>query len=155
MKIETKRCNIRSFEQKDIKDFMLYRNDSEWMQYQGFKNLDQAAYEKALLKTGVFLEGVQLAIIKKDDQKLIGDLYMQLEEDHFWLGYTINPNFSRQGYAFEVLKKVLDWIPTQNIKKVYAGVVKENEASIRLLLKLGFKETGEIEDDEIIFKLDL
>lgn len=37
MEIQTKRCIIRPFNESDINRFMDYRNDMDWMQYQGFK----------------------------------------------------------------------------------------------------------------------
>lgn len=45
MKIETKICVVRKFIEKDIEEFMLYRNNEDWMQYQGF------AIEKRSKKT--------------------------------------------------------------------------------------------------------
>ena len=43
MRIETERCLIRRFEEMDIGDFMIYRNNEKWMQYQGFKGLTKPA----------------------------------------------------------------------------------------------------------------
>ena len=39
LNIYSKRCVIRPFNADDIEPFMAYRNDAEWMQYQGFKSL--------------------------------------------------------------------------------------------------------------------
>lgn len=37
--IHTARCTVRQFAEHDIDDFMVYRNDMDWMRYQGFKGL--------------------------------------------------------------------------------------------------------------------
>lgn len=42
----TPRCFIRDFRIEDIPTVMTYRNDLEWMKYQGFKNREKAAYIK-------------------------------------------------------------------------------------------------------------
>ena len=71
--------NIRPFKESDIDDFMEYRNDMEWMKYQGFKVLNKEEYEDALLKDVSLEKGMQLAIINKSDDRLIGDLYVRKE----------------------------------------------------------------------------
>ncbi len=49
MDLDTVRCNIRPFLVEDIDAFMAYRNDMDWMKYQGFKGLTKQEYTKALL----------------------------------------------------------------------------------------------------------
>lgn len=39
MEVHTAHCRLRQFEEQDIDDFMVYRNDMDWMRYQGFKGL--------------------------------------------------------------------------------------------------------------------
>ena len=39
--IETNRCLLRCFKEKYLDSFMIYRNNEEWMKYQGFKNLSK------------------------------------------------------------------------------------------------------------------
>ncbi|MDT7066789.1 hypothetical protein RQM06_19405 [Citrobacter freundii] len=70
---------------------MLYRNDAEWMKYQGFKGLTKEDYESALLGVLTLTQGIQLAIVNKLTQVLIGDIYLRQQCDVFWLGYTITP----------------------------------------------------------------
>ena len=48
MEIYTERCLIRRFEAPDIDDFMVYRNDMDWMKYQGFKGLTKQEYERCV-----------------------------------------------------------------------------------------------------------
>ncbi len=89
MEICTERCLIRRFEAPDIDDFMVYRNDMDWMKYQGFKGLTKQEYEDALLGSHTFQDGVQLAVIHKKSGKLIGDVYLKQEGDSFWIGYSV------------------------------------------------------------------
>ena len=58
MEICTERCLIRRFEEPDIDDFMVYRNDMDWMKSQGFKGLTKQEYEDALLGDHTFQDRV-------------------------------------------------------------------------------------------------
>ena len=80
MLIETSRCLIRNFEEKDINEFMSYRNDEFWMRYQGFKGQTEQEYKNVLLKEFELQKGAQLAIVLKDSGCLIGDIYLKQDE---------------------------------------------------------------------------
>ncbi|BES64996.1 hypothetical protein SANA_14350 [Gottschalkiaceae bacterium SANA] len=155
IRFETKRCLIRNFIEGDIEEFMDYRNDKNWMQYQGFTGLTREEYKEALLTEGSVDEGMQLAIVCKSNSKLLGDLYLKKCGDVFWIGYTISPLYARQGYAYETTLALLEWIKGQGISKVYAGVLPENRASIQLLKKLGFTCIERDENEEDIFLLEV
>ncbi|CDL32497.1 hypothetical protein [Enterobacter hormaechei] len=47
------------------------------MKYQGFKGLTKRAYEAALLGVLTLDRGIQLAIINKLTEVLIGDIYLR------------------------------------------------------------------------------
>lgn len=137
--IETERCYLRSFEEKDIDLFMIYRNNEDWMKYQSFKNLTKEEYRKALLVPLNIEDGVQLAIAHKDSDNLFGDIYLKKTEKTIFIGYTINPVYSRRGYITEVLKALLPNLKEKYSDcKIIATTEKENIPSKNLLLKLGF-----------------
>jgi len=145
--IETVRCILRSFEEKDLDSFMTYRNNDEWMKYQGFKNLTKDEYRKALLVPLNIENGVQLAIADKNTDELLGDLYLIKKENTIEIGYTINPAHARKGYIKEILEVVLiklkECFPEC---KIIAEIEKDNIPSKKLLLKLGFVYDAWIED---------
>ena len=151
---ETERCQIRPFEEKDIEAFMSYRNNLDWMQFQGFKGKKYLEYKAALLKQPNFQEGVQLAVVNRKTGELIGDLYLKLEKKIGWIGYTIAPQFARQGLATEVVTQLLVQLQQAGLTLLKAGVEELNLASIALLKKLGFTEIG-TEDSELIFEREL
>lgn len=153
MKFDTVRCNIRPFNAEDIDAFMSYRNDMEWMKYQGFKGLSKQEYMQALLNEQSLSNGMQLAIICKQTNTLIGDLYLKQEGDTCWIGYTITPLKSRCGYAYEAVSALICSLTTQGINRVKASVAIGNDASVMLLEKLKFTFLG-IEADEQIFQLN-
>jgi [ribosomal protein S5]-alanine N-acetyltransferase len=147
---ESERCYVRPFINADLDDFLLYRNNLEWMKFQGFKGLSREEYEEILLKEPLVENGAQFAIICKADHHLIGDIYVKKEKETFWIGYTVSPSSKRQGYAYEITKSLIHWLNEQGEFKIMAGTVPENIASIRLLEKTGFLKTGE-ENGELIF----
>ena len=59
------------------------------------------------------------------------------------IGVVIRKERRRQGVATAALKELLDYArKTLHLHQVYAFVSKDNEASSRLFLKLGFEENG-------------
>lgn len=138
MEIETARCLILPFTEQNLDDFMAYRNDMEWMRYQGFKGLTREAYREALLGDPTSAPSKQLAIVSKQSNQLIGDLYIRKAADCHWIGYTISPGHARHGYAFEAVSGLIVALGKEGVTCVKASVEPENTASIELLKKLGF-----------------
>lgn len=58
------------------------------------------------------------------------------------IGYIIHPDFSGKGYATEAVRAVVDMaLHHRGLAAVIADVDPRNEASLRLLERLGFVET--------------
>ncbi len=151
---ETERCRIRPFEEGDIEAFMSYRNNLDWMRFQGFKGKKYLEYKAALLMQPKFHQGVQLAVVSKQTGELFGDLYLKLAKNVCWIGYTIAPHHARNGYAFEVVEELMRQLNHDGVRVFKAEVEAENIASIALLHKLGFTQTKS-EGIELIFQRDL
>jgi len=148
---ESERCYVRRFAESDLDAFVDYRNNVEWMKYQSFKGYSREEYKEILLKEATLESGAQLAIIRKVDQTLIGDVFIKKEDAIFWIGYTVHPSFKRQGYAFEIVQAMVEWIQQQGDYQIMAGVAVENSASIQLLRKLKFTQVNE-ENGELFFQ---
>jgi RimJ/RimL family protein N-acetyltransferase len=141
---ETDRLFVRSFQEYDMKDFMKYRNNLEWMKYQGFKGLKKEEYINALVKPFDINNHSQVAIILKAKNVVIGDLYLKKTNNSIHVGYTINPDYARKGYTFEATLGVIDYLKEMYPEcTIESGVDIENIPSIRLLEKLGFLRTNE------------
>jgi len=124
------------------------------MRYQGFKGLAKQEYKKVLLKEVALNEGTQLAIVLKDSDCLIGDIYLKQEANSVWFGYTISPLYARRGYASEAVNGMIAWIREKGIDKILAATLPENIPSINLLKKLKFSFVGMNEHGEEIYILD-
>lgn len=149
----SERCWVRPFHADDLDDFMSYRNNSEWMKHQYFKGRSKEEYEEALLKEQSLESGAQFAVVRKADQKLLGDIYVKKEADTFWIGYTVSPAFKRQGIAYEIVHSLMVWIRQQGNFKIMAGAAPENMASARLLEKLGFSKV-DANSVEVVYSWD-
>lgn len=154
LNVDTVRCNIRAFRAEDIDAFMVYRNDLNWMKYQEFKGLTKQEYATALLGNHSLTHGIQLAIICRQTNTLIGDLYLKQEGDVCWIGYTITPLKARQGYVCEAVSAMIYFLATQGITYIKASVTTGNDASISFLKKLNFIFLS-TEANEQIFGLNL
>lgn len=148
----SERCCVRPFQADDLDDFMSYRNNLEWMKHQYFKGRSKEEYEEVLLKEPSLESGAQFAVVRKADQKLLGDIYVKKEADTFWIGYTVSPAFKRQRVAYEIVHSLIVWIREQGEFKIMAGAAPENIASIRLLEKLGFSKV-DANDVEVVYSL--
>lgn len=136
---KTELCLVRSFTEIDLDIFMEYRNDKEWMKYQGFKGLSKDKYRKSLLAPFCLKRGSQLAIAERSNNLLIGDLYLKKENEIIDIGYTIHPNYSRQGLILEVVSHLIDYLFLNHPKCIIrAEMEMGNIASRNLLIKSGF-----------------
>jgi [ribosomal protein S5]-alanine N-acetyltransferase len=138
IRFETARLLVHAFREDDLDAFMAYRNDRAWMRFQSFKGLDVQAYRAALLGTRAVEKGLQLAITRRADGVLLGDLYLRREGDVIWLGYTVAPAFARAGVAAEAAAGALTWAKAAGCRAARASVSPENAPSVGLLSKLGF-----------------
>ncbi len=151
MELAAPRCTLRPFREEDLDDFMAYRNNLEWMQYQNFKGLGRAAYQKALLGKATLAEGRQYAMVHSAEGRLIGDVYLRRSGGVYWVGYTVRPEYARRGYTGEVLAALLARLKEAGAKRVMAGVMPENLASAALLKKCGFTRSGSAQDGEDLY----
>ena len=89
-------------------------------------------------------------VIENEDGVQIGDLCFKGYEDgqNPEVGYGINDEFQRRGYATEAVKLALEWaFAHPGVKAVEAETDPDNIASQRVLVKCGFKATGTIGEE--------
>lgn len=76
------------------------------------------------------------------------------------VGYTLLPDARGHGYAIEAVRAAFDWASrVHGIRRFRAAAAPDNERSLNLIAKLGFRQTGDQWDDEdgleLVFELDL
>jgi len=147
--ITTDRLFLRKLELNHREDFFKYRSLPQICEYQSFapKSLKGADdFIKAIASNpNIPNTWFQLAIVNRNDNKLIGDVGIHFLEDNAQaeVGYTLAPDFQGQGYATEALKAVISYLFFEMKKhRVTASVDPNNIKSIRLLERLGMRKEG-------------
>ncbi len=140
MEFSTSQFLIRPFLESDLDAFMEYRNNLEWMKYQSFKGLTKQEYRQRLLGNEVVEAGIQLAIIQKTSQALIGDLFLFKKANTLTIGYSINPKYSQKGYMTSIIQEYIKVLYNHYPEcEIVAFTEKDNIASKKVLLHNGFK----------------
>jgi len=156
MLIQTRRCTIRPLVAADIDEVAAYRDDLDWMRFQGIKGLDRAGYVERLVGAGFRAEtGGQLAVVLTETGRVVGDLYVKLTPPIGWIGYTIGRADAGQALGAEAVRGLIGWLGARgDLTCVQAEVEPANVASIRLLAAAGFtvRATG---PETLVYGLDL
>jgi len=74
------------------------------------------------------------------------------------IGYHVEPGYRREGYASEAVGAMLDWAAEQGIHRIRAAVSPTNAASLGVVRRFGFRQTGsqwdEEDGEELVFMVD-
>lgn len=108
------------------------------------------------IKMNLSLEKWNYLIIHKESRTIIGEVSVQGTPDETGIaeiGYGIAPAFRRKGYGKEAVQFFIGELQRRQIKEIHAKAFEGNIASQKILLGLGFKETGRSlhgENDKIL-----
>lgn len=90
-------------------------------------------------------DSTRVVAIHRRDGVVIGDVRFEPPEHRFRhlgdieIGYSVAPSRRREGYAVEAARGVIEWLSNAaGIETILAGCDKDNRASIRTLMRLGF-----------------
>ncbi len=75
------------------------------------------------------------------------------------VGYRVEPEYRRQGVATEVVRALFDWAAREHgVTRFRAAVAPDNVASLAIVGRLGFRQTGvqidDMDGEELVFELD-
>ncbi len=148
MKLETKRLILRPINLDDKSEIFKYRSDAETNKYQGWipKSMDDVETFIGKISKNINEPETwfQFVIIENKTQKIIGDLgvhFFDSENKQVAIGYTLNKDFQKKGYAIESVKRVIDYLFNELDKhRVIASIDPDNENSIRLVERIGFRK---------------
>lgn len=94
-----------------------------------------------------------------NDEEVIGFMMLDWDEKERECGvwrFMIAEELQGKGYGRKAMEYALNMIKESNkFDYVFLDYVPGNDVGKHLYERLGFKETGEIEDGEIVMKLDL
>lgn len=169
--IISSRLFLRPIQMKDANPIFLYRSDAFVNQYQGWipKTIDDVhGFINNNVSKEINLQGTwfQFVIIKKDDNKLIGDIGVHfLHSDAFQveLGCTLHQKYHGNGYAFEAMSATINYLFDELGKqRLIASIDPRNGQSIQLFERLGFRKEAHFKQsflmngewvDDLVFAL--
>lgn len=149
--LETERCLIRETSPEDVDAFYeIYQDPSITEFTEGLypeKEQERAYIREYTKKVYAFYEFGVWTVLEKSSGSIIGRAGFSYREgyDEPELGFIIGVPWQRRGYAGEVCRAILEYgWNTLQFERVQALVEPENEASLRLCEKLGFRVTEEL-----------
>ncbi|ERN52413.1 GNAT family N-acetyltransferase [Alkalihalophilus marmarensis] len=152
--LETERLVLREISKNDAEGIFACFSNKHVTRYYGqdtLKNIEQAetlveffanSYkEKRGIRWGIELKGTQGTI------GTIGFNAWSPKHKRAEIGYEIHPDHWRKGYTSEAVSKVIDYgFGDLGLTRIGAVVFIENEASNKLLTKMGFLKEGVLRD---------
>ncbi len=145
--IETPRLYLRSFAKEDARFAISIWNDPEMGQYlpdPALLTVDEE-YLKLVESLGDDDTCCYLIAESKATGERIGTCSFLPDADGkiYDIAYCVHKNFWRNGYATEMAEGMLCYAKKQGAKKATVRVNQQNEASNRIVRKLGFEVGGE------------
>ena len=144
---ETDRCLIRELSLSDLPAlYELYAKPGMTDYVEPLYDYEtELEYQKAYIENmyGFYEYGMWL-VFSKETGKLIGRAGLEHDE----LGYMIAPELQNLGYATEVCRFIIDYArENTDFEELYCRIDEKNEASVRLAKKLGFTNSGHVDED--------
>lgn len=145
--LEGRRLIVRNFLESDIDELVDYRSSILCSRYQRGQFHSREKLENFIidsLNDDLETDGEKyFAIAKKDSNELVGDLFVAINDRTITLGYTISYKYHGQGFAFEILTKLISYLHNiYQTHEIVAMTEKDNVASMKLLEKLNFTNEG-------------
>lgn len=144
---ETERCLIRELSLSDLPAlYELYAKPGMTEYVEPLYDYEtELEYQKAYIENMyAFYEYGMWLVFSKETGKLIGRAGLEHDE----LGYMIAPELWNQGYATEVCRFIIDYArENTDFEELYCRIDERNEASVRLAKKLGFTNSGHVDED--------
>jgi ribosomal-protein-alanine N-acetyltransferase len=148
--LATERLRLRAPRPRDAAAILEIFGDPEVTRYHSMPTLTTLAEAQAALERleqrYAARDTIRWAIERADHDEMIGSvglLRFDFEHRHAEVGYEIAHRWWGQGLIPEAVAAVVRYgFSVLRLHRIEAGVLPENAASIRVLLKLGFLEEG-------------
>ena len=147
--LETDRLILRNVAAKDAEIIYDYRNNeicarhqrAQTKDYEGITALVQKRKNDIISTDAPFF----VAVARKETDEMVGEIVVMPNDGTISLGYTFSYKHHRNGYAFEALTALINLLHEQYPKWDFISFTEpENEPSMALLKKLGYKDMGYI-----------
>ncbi len=153
--IETERLLLRDIVETDRNAIHEYASDPEVVRFMDWGPNTENETEE-FVKRSISSQkekprrNFTLAIALKDTNKLIGScgIHVSNPENHEgWLGYCLNQNFWKKGYATETAQALIKFgFEKLGLHRLFATCDPQNSASAHVLEKAGMKREGHLRE---------
>ena len=147
--LETDRLILRNVAAKDADIMYDYRNNEICARYQRGQTKDYEGITALVEKRKSDVVSVEapfmVAVAFKETDEMVGEIVVMPNDGTISLGYTFSYRHHRKGYAFEALTALVNLLHEQYPQWDFISFTEpENEPSMALLKKLGYKDMGYI-----------
>lgn len=147
MILETERLTLREFSATDAKFILLLLNTPTWLKFIGDKNVHNIQEAEDYLTNGPMASykkngfGLWLVQLKESGEPIgMCGLIKRDYLDYVDIGFALMPEYEGLGYGFEMAGATMSYSrKILKIEKVVAITDENNEASIKLLNKIGLQ----------------
>jgi RimJ/RimL family protein N-acetyltransferase len=155
--IETERLLLRPFEGRDLEHLLRLQTDpglTRWVPWP-VRSPDEVetSLRRKMAATDLDAggDGVALAGVTREDGRFVADVTLHSPNEHEGaeLGFMVLPEHHGQGYAAEAARAMLALAFEQaGLRRVTARVEPRNEASWRVLERIGMRREGHFVENE-------
>ena len=145
IRLETPRLILSELTIQNAAFILKLYNDPDFIKYIGNKNINSIEDAENFIDSGpkqsykVYNHGLYLVQLKDKTSIGICGLLKRENLDLPDIGFAVLPNYRKMGFIYEASKAVIhDAKKRLHINKISAITSPDNNASIKLLIKLGF-----------------
>ena len=154
--LSTPRLMLRPVLKSDVKEIFILRSHPVVMKYIAKKHAESMEDAAAFIEKINLMENqnqcVTWAITLKEQGKLIGNIgfwNLQPENHRAEIGYTLMPEFHRNGIMFEAIQEVIKFgFNTLHLHSITGHVNPMNEGSVKLLERNNFIKEGHFKENQ-------
>ncbi len=152
---ETQRLKVRKLLLKDFKPFHEMHSNIRVMQYVRGRAMTFEENEKELPALIEKYKNPEndfwiYAIERKEDGHFVGTVALVKDtQGDDEIGYRFLEKYWKNGYGFEIAEGLVSYCRSLGMSKVIANVVVKNEASTKIIRKLGFHFVGDFVSDDL------
>lgn len=151
--LETERLSLRQLSLEDAPFILTLLNEPSFLRYIGDKQVRNIEGAEQYLLNGPIASykqngfGLYLVALQEHGTPIgICGLIKRAELPDVDIGFAFLPDFWNQGFAFEAATAVMDYgQETLKLDRIVAITSLDNDASIKLLQKIGFTFSGLID----------
>ena len=145
--LETNRLRLRNVSPKDAIQMVDYRNNERCSKYQRGQTKDYkdivALIERNKDNALNIASPTMISVALRETDVMIGEIVVMPNEGTISLGYTFSYKVHRNGYAYEALSSLIEYLHKHYPQWDFICFTgRENIPSMSLLKKLGYTNLG-------------